>query len=82
MSQLGKTGKNELVIKAIVELARGLGPDVVAEGIETEDQLIRLRSCSVALGQGYLLSKPLSVSEVTHWIEEHSILTLREERRA
>jgi len=82
VSQLGKTGKNELVIKAIVELARGLGADVVAEGIETEDQLIRLRSCSVALGQGYLLSKPLSVSEVTHWIEEHSILTLREERRA
>jgi EAL domain-containing protein (putative c-di-GMP-specific phosphodiesterase class I) len=86
VSQLGKTGKNELVIKAIVELARGLGADVVAEGIEAEDQLLRLRSCGVTLGQGYFLSKPLSVPEATLWIEEHSITTPRttprEEQRA
>ncbi len=81
VSQLGKTGKNELVIKAIVQLARGLGADVVAEGIETEDQVLRLRSCGVTLGQGYFLCKPLPVPEATPWIEEHSILTLREEQR-
>ena len=81
VSQLGKTGKNELVIKAIVQLARGLGADVVAEGIETDDQLLRLRNCGVALGQGYFLSKPLSVLEATRWIE-HSIMSGREERSA
>ena len=81
VSQLGKTGKNEMVIKAIVQLARGLGADVVAEGIETDDQLLRLRSCGVALGQGYFLSKPLSVLEATRWIE-HSIMSGREERSA
>jgi diguanylate cyclase (GGDEF)-like protein len=81
VSQLGKTGKNEMVIKAIVQLARGLGADVVAEGIETDDQLLRLRSCGVALGQGYFLSKPLSVLEATRWIE-HSIMARREERSA
>ena len=81
VSQLGNTGKNEMVIKAIVQLARGLGADVVAEGIETDDQLLRLRSCGVALGQGYFLSKPLSVLEATRWIE-HSIMARREERSA
>ncbi len=80
VSELGTSAKNELVIKAIVQLARGLGADVVAEGIETEDQLLRLRACGVALGQGYFLSKPLAVADATPWIEERSIKASQKER--
>ena len=36
---------------------------VVAEGIETEEQLEALRSCGVELVQGYLFSKPIPTSE-------------------
>ena len=57
------------MIKAIVQLARGLGADVVAEGIETDDQVLRLHSCGVTLGQGYFLCKPLPVLEATRWID-------------
>ncbi|WP_171070004.1 sensor domain-containing phosphodiesterase [Methylobacterium terricola] len=47
------------VIRAILQLAKGFGLDVVAEGIETEDQLRRLRRKGCAEGQGYFFSPPV-----------------------
>lgn len=48
------------IVKATIGLAHSLDMTVVAEGIETEDQLARLRSCDCDFGQGYLVSKPLN----------------------
>lgn len=48
------------VVKAIVMLGHGLGKRVVAEGVETPQQLARLRALGCTLGQGYLMSRPLS----------------------
>ena len=42
----------------IVELARKLGLDVIAEGIETPAQLNALRDLDVELGQGFLVGRP------------------------
>ena len=42
----------------IVELARKLGLDVIAEGIETPAQLDALRDLGVELGQGFLIGRP------------------------
>ena len=36
---------------------------MVAEGIETEEQFLALRSCGVDLAQGFLFSKPISAQE-------------------
>ncbi len=47
------------VIRAILQLAKGFGLDVVAEGIETEDQMRRLHRKGCAEGQGYLFSRPV-----------------------
>lgn len=47
------------IVKATIGLAHSLDMTVVAEGIETEDQLARLRSCDCDFGQGYLFSKAL-----------------------
>jgi len=44
---------------AIVEIGRALGMSTIAEGIETERQLERLRTMGCPLGQGYLLGRPL-----------------------
>lgn len=41
-------------------LARNLGMDVIAEGVETEDQLARLEALDCDYVQGYLLSRPLA----------------------
>jgi EAL domain-containing protein (putative c-di-GMP-specific phosphodiesterase class I) len=45
-------------IAMIVDLARALGLDVIAEGIETPTQLAALRELGVEYGQGYLLGRP------------------------
>ena len=47
------------VIEAIVSLAHNLGIQLVAEGIETAEQLALLRALNCDLGQGYYFSKPL-----------------------
>lgn len=47
------------VIRAILQLAKGFGLDVVAEGIETEDQMRRLLRKGCSEGQGYLFSRPV-----------------------
>jgi diguanylate cyclase (GGDEF)-like protein len=45
-------------VEAVVVLARMLAIDVIAEGIETPEELASLRSLGVDLGQGYLLGRP------------------------
>ena len=46
------------IVKTILTLARSLGIRVVAEGVETLEQLIELRRLKCDAGQGYLFSKP------------------------
>ena len=47
------------IVRAIITLARNLGMDTIAEGIETVNQLTRLKALKCEYGQGYYLSKPL-----------------------
>lgn len=48
----------------IISMARGMGMNVVAEGIETEEQLDFLRQHGCDRGQGYLISRPLPADEL------------------
>ena len=48
------------VVKAVLTLGHALGKTVIAEGIETPEQLGHLRALGCNLGQGYLLARPLS----------------------
>ena len=47
------------IVRTIVELARVMGMDVVAEGIETHEQYMLLRQLGCRFGQGYLFSRPV-----------------------
>ena len=51
------------IVQSIVEICKKVHIQVVAEGIETEEQLVALRSCGVELVQGYLFSKPIAMEE-------------------
>ena len=51
--------RDRIVVRAIVDLARALGLLVVAEGIESESQLARLKEIGVATWQGFLKSGPV-----------------------
>ncbi len=69
ISQLKKdTGDGEIV-KAIIILGINLGLNVIAEGIETEEQLNFLKSHSCHAGQGHHLFLPLSADEVAKLLQ-------------
>ena len=52
-------GSAATIIETLTRLARDLQMTVIAEGIETDEQLQALRKCGVEEGQGYLVSPPL-----------------------
>lgn len=61
---IGTDSDADAIVKAIIALGRSLGKSVTAEGVETELQLAFLRHSCWNEGQGYLLGRPKSVSEL------------------
>ncbi len=59
IGQMDSSTKSLQIVKSILSLATNLGFDVVAEGIETSEQLERLQEFGCEFGQGYLFSKPV-----------------------
>jgi EAL domain-containing protein (putative c-di-GMP-specific phosphodiesterase class I) len=51
--------------------------DLVAEGIETEQQLATVSALGVTEGQGYLLARPMPATELDALIERGTLLTAR-----
>jgi len=57
----------EVVVRSTIDLARNLGKQVVAEGVETAEVLQRLGGLGCDLAQGYFVSRPLPVGELDAW---------------
>jgi diguanylate cyclase (GGDEF)-like protein len=64
IGNLSKSHTSSAIISSIVTLARGLDMSVTAEGVETAEQLERLRTLGVNFAQGYLLGRPLPIGEL------------------
>jgi sensor c-di-GMP phosphodiesterase-like protein len=58
-----------MIVDMLVRLARELKMTVVAEGIETPDQMSALISCGVEQGQGYIVSPPLPFAKFDQLVE-------------
>jgi EAL domain-containing protein (putative c-di-GMP-specific phosphodiesterase class I) len=56
-----------VIVKAIVDLAHGLGLTATAEGVETSEQLRFLRDIGCDVAQGYLIAKPLEGDALQRW---------------
>jgi diguanylate cyclase (GGDEF)-like protein/PAS domain S-box-containing protein len=73
VTQMMENEENLAIVRTIVALAQNLGMDVVAEGVETEDQLKLLRKLECENGQGYLFSTPLGGQQLDQFIASCNI---------
>jgi len=60
------------VIVHVIEMAKSLGLDIVAEGIESQEQIEWLRSHGVRFGQGFFFSRPLSAHDLERYLSHNS----------
>jgi diguanylate cyclase (GGDEF)-like protein/PAS domain S-box-containing protein len=77
VKRMAADGEASEVVRAIVGLAHNLGLDVIAEGVETSEQLAQLKVLGCEYGQGFLFSKPLKSADALALIHEdtHRIAT-------
>jgi diguanylate cyclase (GGDEF)-like protein len=71
IGNLSKHHTSSAIISSIVTLARGLDMSVTAEGVETAEQLERLKTLGVNFAQGYLLGRPLPIGELNSQPQPH-----------
>ena len=68
------------IVRAIATLGAGLGMDVVAEGIETDEQLRFAVAAGCGMGQGYLFARPLPAAQVTPLLTSALVPSRRADR--
>ena len=64
--------KDAAIVSAVIEIAHALGAQVIAEGVETAQQLAILRLSRCDFLQGYLLCRPLTADSFLTWARQHS----------
>jgi EAL domain-containing protein (putative c-di-GMP-specific phosphodiesterase class I) len=67
IKELGTADDTSEIVGTILQLAKSLNMDVVAEGVETKDQLARLTAMGCSAAQGYYFSKPVD-AERARWL--------------
>ena len=68
IQEIGQPGKNAELVRTILLMAKDLGMDAIAEGIETEAQLQHLQKLNCPMGQGFLFSHALEASRAEELI--------------
>lgn len=72
IGEMDSNNKSEEIVRTILMLAQNLNLQVVAEGVETEEQLKLLQMLGCKLGQGYLFSRPVDAQTAERLLIEKS----------
>ncbi|WP_433297206.1 putative bifunctional diguanylate cyclase/phosphodiesterase [Actinoplanes sp. CA-030573] len=67
----GATGSGPAVIDVVVSLGRRLGLEIVAKGLETEEQIERAAKAGCLYGQGFALGRPAPAERIEAYLESH-----------
>jgi len=65
VSELTSNARDKEIVSSVVGLAKSLGIETVAEGVETADQAEQLKAMGVDLGQGYHFARPGTAADIT-----------------
>jgi EAL domain-containing protein (putative c-di-GMP-specific phosphodiesterase class I) len=81
---VGTDRNSSTIIETLVDLARNMRMDVIAEGVETFEQVVRLRDLGIQAAQGYVFAPPLPASSFLQLIDAIDPLpqTIPEDRTA
>jgi diguanylate cyclase (GGDEF)-like protein len=79
---LANDANDAIIVRSTIELGHNMGLSVVAEGVEDEQTLERLRNLGCDVVQGFWLSRPLAATDVEHWAQESTRAAALEERQA
>jgi EAL domain-containing protein (putative c-di-GMP-specific phosphodiesterase class I) len=69
IANMSKSPEHLAIVSAIINIAKALGIFVVAEGVETEEQAVRLHALGCDEAQGYLFSRPLPAYEAAKLLD-------------
>ena len=72
VDSIGRDTTAVAIVEMLVRLARELKMNVLAEGVETEEQVSALLACEVEEGQGYVVSPPLPADEFMALLEKQA----------
>ncbi|HEX2039617.1 MAG TPA: EAL domain-containing protein [Acidimicrobiales bacterium] len=70
VADLGEGAVDSEIVRAVIRLAAAIGIRTVAEGVETEEQLRRLRAMGCPLVQGYYLARPQPADAIATLLQE------------
>ncbi len=74
VNRLGGDGESQIIVRAIIALAKGLGMKATAEGIETTAQLAGLKTDGCGEGQGFLFGKAVPASKIPEVLRNPAIV--------
>ncbi len=72
-----ESDKKSVLLRSVISMARELGMNVIAEGIETEDDALELAKMGCAYGQSFLFGPPMGGESVLRLLKERFPLTKR-----
>jgi EAL domain-containing protein (putative c-di-GMP-specific phosphodiesterase class I) len=67
IQNIGKSSADDALVRTILGMARSLGYETVAEGIETMEQYAFLRNEGCEIAQGFLFARPMPIEDVELW---------------
>lgn len=71
IAEIGTSAMSEQIIRSLASLARALGKEIVAEGVETAEQYRFLDAEGCTYAQGYLFARPMPAADLELWLVQH-----------
>ena len=71
VQELTSNTRDRIMVQKTIEMGHDFGIQVVAEGVETQEQLDLLRSYGCNSAQGYFFSRPIPAGAMAHWLKTY-----------